>query len=310
MSIKALLFPGQGSQIVGMGKDIAGQYQEANELLEKANDILKIDLKRLCFEGPEEELKKTDITQPAIFIISAVIFEIFKRRGIDFHFTAGHSLGEYCAYYAAGYFSFEEGLKAVRKRGQIMALADKEQKGTMAAILGLEDEKVKEICKKALSLGTVVPANFNSKGQVVISGEKNAVAEACKIAEKENATAIPLAVSGAFHSPLMEPVCNEFKEYLAENLNITPNGNIKVFTNVTAGSVDFSEIKPILVKQLTSPVLWKTSIENLIKEGVEIFIEIGPKRVLTNMMKRIDRKVPCYCTENLSALEKVFKEVS
>ena len=163
MSNIALLFPGQGSQNVGMGKEILNDFPMAHDIMDKASEILGFNLKKICLEGPEEELKQTEITQPAIFTISACILEVLKSKNINYNFTAGHSLGEYSAYYAAGYFSFEEGLKAVRKRGLLMANADKEQLGTMAAIIGLDDDKVKELCSIASENGIVVPANFNSK---------------------------------------------------------------------------------------------------------------------------------------------------
>lgn len=309
MKNTALLFPGQGSQKVGMCSDMVEDFPVINETLEKANDILGFDLKKLCFEGPEEELVKTENTQPAIFTISAGILKVLKSHNIKYQITAGHSLGEYSAYHAAGFISFEQGLKAVRKRGLIMAGADPEKKGTMSAIIGLDAEKVIEICKNASIEGIVVPANFNSPTQVVISGEKKAVNEAGRLAEKENATVIPLPVSGAFHSPLMEPVSKELKEYFADNLDISQQNGIKVISNVYADSVEPENIRDSLVMQLTSPVKWTDSVNNMCKMGIDTFIEVGPKNVLSNLVRKINKDANRYSTDKLKNLKIILDAV-
>lgn len=278
MSI-AFVFPGQGSQSVGMGKDLAEKY------LDLANQILGFDLKTIVLEGPEEELKKTEIQQPAIFAVSVAAFERLATRDSRPATVAGHSLGEYSALYAAGALSFEDGVKTVNLRGKFMQEAVPAGAGAMAALLGGDRSLITDICKE---VGNVWPANFNSPGQVVISGTKEAVEQAgIKLKAAGVKKIIPLAVSAPFHCPLMQPAADK----LAEQLNkITINdAQLPIYANVTAGAVmSGAEIKKLLVKQVTAPVLWEDLIKNMIAAGSKNFIEVGPGKVLAGLIKKID----------------------
>jgi [acyl-carrier-protein] S-malonyltransferase len=304
----AFLFPGQGSQKSGMGKDIASNYKSADEIFNKANEILDFDLKDICFNGSDEKLKDTSITQAALFTTSAVILEALREeKDIKPDYTAGHSLGEYTAYYAAGYISFEDGLKAVRKRGQLMADADKEGIGTMYAILKLKDEQVEEICNKLSSEGVIVPANYNSPGQVVISGEKKILKNAAPIIKEAGGRVIPLPVGGAFHSPLMKPANEELSKYLksdAFNINKT---DVQVISNVYADVVPENNIESSLIEQLLSPVRWTKSMQKLKDYDVDTFVEIGQGNTLRGLMKKIDRKANIQGIEDTESL-KAFLE--
>lgn len=305
----ALIFPGQGSQAVGMCSDMVEEFPEINETLEQAGDILGLNLKKLCFEGPDEELVKTENTQPALFTISACLLNILKKNNIKFKLTAGHSLGEYSAYHAAGFISFEQGLKAVRKRGLLMANADKKKTGTMSAIIGLDAEKVIEICKNASKEGIVVPANFNSPNQIVISGEKRAVKQAGILAEDESATVIPLTVSGAFHSPLMKPASRELEKYFNENLDIAGPNGVRVISNVYAKIIEPENIRTSLVEQLTSPVKWIDSVKTMIEMGINTFIEVGPKNILSNLMRKINKDVNRFSTNTIENLKNILETI-
>ncbi len=302
----AFLFPGQGAQKTGMGKDIADNFKVSNEIFDKANDILGFDIKDLCFNGPDEKLRDTSITQPALFTTSVAILEALKQEtGISPKFTAGHSLGEYTAYYGAGYITFGQGLKAVRRRGELMRDADPEGKGTMYAVLKLEDEKVKEICNKVS--GVIVPANFNSPGQVVISGEKTALEKSKDLFSEAKGKVRPLPVGGAFHSPLMKPANEELEKYLkSDNFKITPT-DVEVISNVYADVPDKSKIIDSLIEQLLSPVRWTESMKNLIGKGVDEFIEIGSGTVLQGLMKKIDASAKITGISDSVSL-KAFKE--
>jgi [acyl-carrier-protein] S-malonyltransferase len=275
----AFVFPGQGSQFIGMGKDLAEKY------LDRANVALGFDLKKIVLEGPEEELKKTAIQQPAIFTVSVAAFESLKAKGLAPAAVAGHSLGEYSALYAAGVISFEDGVKTVNLRGKFMQEAVPAGAGAMAALLGGDRSAIANICKE---VGNVWPANFNSPGQVVISGTKEGVDKA---AEKLKAAGvkkiIPLAVSAPFHCPLMQPAAEKLAEQLDKiKLN---DARLPVYTNVTAGPVtSAAEIKKLLIKQVTAPVLWEKLIKNMIADGATSFIEVGPGKVLAGLVKKID----------------------
>jgi [acyl-carrier-protein] S-malonyltransferase len=289
MSNVAFLFPGQGSQYVGMGKDLPLNSSVAKELFEAADRILGFTLSRLCFEGPEEELKQTKNTQPAIFLHSIILSRLYTS--LKPSMAAGHSLGEYSALVSAGSISFEDGLKLVRLRGELMQQAGIERPGTMAAVVGLEPDKVTEICREAGSAGVVQPANFNSPGQIVVSGSVDGVRRAMTIAKERGAKLVKeLPVSGAFHSPLMESAGETLKAAL-ERIQIH-DASIPVYANVTAGPVQSGkEIRELLYRQVTSPVRWEESIVNMIADGAASFVEIGPGKVLQGLVKRINGSV-------------------
>ncbi|MBN2425761.1 MAG: ACP S-malonyltransferase [Calditrichaceae bacterium] len=290
---KAFIFPGQASQYVGMGKDLYDQFSIAKTYFDRANEIMKIDLKEICFEGPEEELKKTCVTQPALFVHSVIVAEILKEKGFKPQGIAGHSLGEYSALAAVDAISFEAGLELVKKRSELMYNAGIEKPGTMAAIIGLETEQVNELCKSATDSGIIQPANYNSPGQIVVSGDIAAVKKVIELAEKAGAMkAVELVVSGAFHSPLMEDARQGLKEALEKtSINDT---EVPLYSNVEAVAIqDKNKIRDLLFRQLVSPVRWQESMENMIKDGYDQFYEIGPGRVLKGLLKRISRQTPC-----------------
>lgn len=302
----AFLFPGQGAQTIGMGKDIADVYPEAAKVFETANEIVGYDLAKLCFEGPAEKLSATAISQPAIFVTSAAILEVLKRRKTEDarqrtakepeaprpDVTAGLSLGEYTALYAAGVISFADALVLVQKRGNAMQAAAEATDGGMVSIIGLDEEKVAALCAEAADGQVLAPVNFNCPGQIVVSGAKAACRRAEKLAERYGAIkAIPLKVAGAFHTQMMAPAAEELKQAL-ENCSVLDPSGVKIIGNITAEYYsDARQIKDGLVKQLVQPILWQKSMERLIADGVEQFYEIGPGRVLTGLMKRINRKI-------------------
>lgn len=283
------VFPGQGSQYVGMGKDIYNDFPQCKEIFDYANEILGYDLKSICFNGPEELLKQTENTQPALFVHSLAIFELLKNFKIDG--TAGHSLGEYSALTAAGAFKFEDGLRLVRTRGLLMQESGTRNPGTMAAIVGLSIEKLNEILESLKDEGIVQAANYNSPGQIVISGDVQAVRKAIELTKQNGAKlAKELVVSGAFHSPLM----NYAYENIASALNNVQlfEPEFPVYSNVTASKFkDTIEIKSLLVQQIISPVKWQQIIENMISDGIRTFIEVGAGKVLTGLIKRINPEV-------------------
>ena len=283
MSI-AYIFPGQGSQYVGMGKDLAGEFAEARDLFQKADAILGVPLSRICFEGPEEELKQTKNTQPAIFLHSLAAWTLVKNN--DAAMVAGHSLGEYSALVAAGALSFEVGLKLVRLRGELMQRAGTENPGTMAAVIGLDPQAVMEICAAASADGIVQPANFNSPGQIVISGSVTGVRKAMELAKSRGAKLVKeLVVSGAFHSPLMQSARTGLEQAL--QTAVVKDAAVPVYANVTAKPVQSAgEIRSLLVEQLTSPVRWEESVVAMAAAGASTFVEIGPGKVLQGLAKR------------------------
>ncbi len=285
---KAYVFPGQGAQFVGMGKELYETSPLAKELFEKANQILGFRITDLMFEGTDEDLRQTKVTQPAIFLHSVILA---KTLGDDFKpdMTAGHSLGEFSALVAAGALSFEDGLKLVYQRALAMQKACEMNPSTMAAVLGLPDEKVEEVCAGIDDV--VVAANFNCPGQVVISGSMSGIEKACEQMKAAGAKrALPLKVGGAFHSPLMEPA----REELAKAIEATEISKpvCPVYQNVTTvGETDPATIKKNLIAQLTSPVKWTQSIQNMIADGATEFVELGPGSVLQGLVSKINREV-------------------
>ena len=289
----ALLFPGQGSQHVGMGRELAGAYPEARRIFDEADDVLGVGLTRIMWEGPEEVLTETRNAQPAILAHSVAVHAVVRDRLGDVALAAGHSLGEFSAWVAAGSLTFREALEAVRLRGELMFSAGRERPGTMAAILGLDDEAVETVCA-GVEEGTCVPANFNSAGQVVVSGDRPGVEAAMEAAREAGAKrVVELNVSGAFHSPLMEPAEPGLRDKLDSVDFADPT--VPVVSNVTATPVrSGDEARELLVRQLTSPVRWAASVSTMVEAGVERFAELGPGRVLCGLNRRnAPRGMPC-----------------
>ena len=299
------LFPGQGSQYVGMGLDLKQNSEKAKEYFNISNEIMNCDIQSIIFNGPEELLKKTEYTQPAIYIVSVITGYLLIDRGLKPTALAGHSLGEYSALAIGGAFDFTTGLKLVKSRSENMANAGMEKSGTMAALVGLDDETVMSLCKSYEGNGVVVPANFNSPGQVVISGNINAVEWVIKSSKDAGARmAVELNVSGAFHSPLMSPA----RENLAEMINSLEISNTvyPVFTNVDARPVTKAiDIRGSLIQQLENPVLWAKSILEMKDKGINHFIEVGPGKVLQGLNKRIDRSIISQGVDSITKLEQI-----
>jgi [acyl-carrier-protein] S-malonyltransferase len=304
MSKRILLFPGQGSQYVGMGRKLAEGFAPAKSILDKADAVLGFALSDILFNGPEDRLVRTDITQPAIFTVSAMAMEAVKDAGIAFDYVAGHSLGEYSALYAAGAFSFEEGLALVRLRGQLMAQAGEKSPGAMAAILGLEPEKLAAVLKEGSAAGLVVAANYNSPAQIVISGTVKGVESASSLAEPAGAKkVVRLAVSGAFHSPLMEFAVPGLQEGLAKVAVSSPK--VPLISNVEASPVSEPEaIKSLLLKQLTSPVRWVESMQKALALDCTEALEVGPGKVLMGLARGISRDLKVTPVENVEDIRK------
>jgi len=306
----AFLFPGQGAQSVGMGKDIAQAYPSCAQLFEKANEIVGYDLRQLCFEGPEEKLNSTTISQPAIFVLSAAILEILRAEpatsDISPDVTAGLSLGEYTALYAAGAISFEDALVLVQKRGNLMQAAADASNGGMVSVLGLDEDKVSRLCEEAAGGDVLTAVNFNCPGQIVISGNIDACSRAAELAEKYGAIkAVVLKVAGAFHTNMMQPAADALKEAL-DTCDISKELPVKVIANIDTQYYSSADhIRTGLVKQLVQPLLWQKCMEKLLDEGIENFYEIGPGRVLTGLMKRINRKIRVINLSDLGSIQKL-----
>lgn len=308
----ALLMPGQGSQFVGMGRDLALTHAVAAEAFERANDILGFDLRKICWEGPEEELTRTENAQPAILLHSYAAWSCLPGAvRQEVMVGAGHSLGEFTAYLAAGALDFEDALRLVRRRGELMGRAGTVRSGTMAALIGLDPATVQGICS-SVSVGTVVPANYNAPGQIVISGDVQAVEAAMQLALDAGAKrALRLNVSGAFHSPLMEEARDGLSLAL-DSVEVRDPG-FPVVANASAAPVrDAGRARELLVEQLTSPVRWVECVESMEATGSDLWLEVGPGKVLTGLMRRIDRKAVVKAVggpEDLDALETYLEEM-
>jgi [acyl-carrier-protein] S-malonyltransferase len=303
----AFVFPGQGSQAVGMGKDLAEKHSEVMDYFRRADETLNTPLRKLIFEGPKEELTITYNTQPALLTTSIAILDYFQKSGITADYVAGHSLGEYTALVAAGTFTFEEGVFAVRKRGEFMESAVPNGEGSMAAVLGLDRNRLSVVTNEVSESGHPVSlANLNCPGQIVISGSRKGVEIAGVKAKEAGAKrALPLDVSGPFHSSLMKPAADQLREVL-DGINMK-DAAIQVVVNVTAEPISSaSKIKEKLIEQLYSPVLWEDSVLKMIDLGVDTFIEIGPGKVLSGLIKKIDKTVTTYSVSDEESAQAVI----
>ncbi|HNS21411.1 MAG TPA: ACP S-malonyltransferase [Sedimentisphaerales bacterium] len=309
----AFLFPGQGAQTVGMGTDVAQAFPVAAALFDKANEILGFDLRTVCFQGPADQLNSTTMSQPAIFVTSAALLEVLrtspKTANLKPDVTAGLSMGEYTALYAAGSLSFEDGLRLVRKRGEAMQAAADATKGTMVSLIGLDEDKVRQLCDEARQDEVLEPVNFNCPGQIVVSGSLGACSRAEQLGEKYGAAkAVRLDVAGGFHTSLMSGAAQALRQALVQ-AGISQPAEAKTIANITAEYYRTpQEVVDGLTRQLTAAILWHKCMERLLAEGVEEFYEIGPGRVLTGLMKRINRKTKVTNISDLASLKAVVGE--
>jgi len=304
MGQTAVIFPGQGAQSVGMGRDVAAASAQARAMYDRAGDVLGFDLARLCFEGPADQLEQTVVQQPAIFVTSVAFFSAFLEGGGSlsaFHRAGGLSLGEYTALHVAGAISFDDGLRLVQRRGQLMQEAAVARPSGMVSLVGADQEKAEAICQSARGDDVLSPANFNCPGQIVIAGTKAACERAVASAVQHGCRAVPLAVAGAFHSAIMAPAAEGLRVMLENTPILTPA--IPVISNVDAnyhGSP--SSIRAALVRQLTQPVQWQQCVERMAADGADRFVEFGPGRVLTGLMRKINRSLTAV---NVSTAETV-----
>ena len=291
MSSRAFLFPGQGSQAVGMARDLYERCESVRARFAEADEVLGFALSALCFEGPAEQLAQTHITQPAIFVHSVAVGELLASAGLQPAAVAGHSLGEYSALVAAGVLPFAEALTLVGTRGRLMREAGRARPGTMAAVIGLDDDRVAALCQRAAEVGIAVPANFNAPGQVVVSGERGAVARVCALATQAGARrVVELAVSGAFHSPLMASAAEQMTPLLQAMPFARPH--VPVLTTVSAAPVEDPEtLRLHLIEQITSPVRWSATVQRLAVMGIGRALEVGPGGVLRGLVRRTAPKL-------------------
>jgi len=306
MKPTAFLFPGQGSQYVGMGKELFDNFSVAKQVFQEADDSLHFSVSSLCFKGPEDALKLTENTQPAMLTMSIGALRVLEaEKGITPQFTAGHSLGEYSALVASGALAFSEAVQTVRLRGKYMQEAVPFGEGAMAAVLGMEREQIEKLCKE-ISCGEVLAAaNFNCPGQIVIAGHSKAVERAVERVKQEGKKAVLLPVSAPFHSPLMKPAGERLGKAL-EQISVS-DLKIPVVTNVEAEvNASKDRVKGLLIAQVSSPVRWEESMRKMIGEGVEQVLEIGPGKVLSGLMKRIDHRIETRNLEDLQTLKKIF----
>ncbi len=305
----AFLFPGQGSQVVGMGKELVSQEASAKAIFDKADEKLSIKLSDIIFEGPEDVLKRTENTQPALLTVSTAVLELLKERGIQADYVAGHSLGEYSTLVAAGSLSFEDAVYAVRNRGLLMEEAVPAGVGTMAAVIGFDQERLEAITTEVSnSEESVQVANLNCPGQIVISGTVGGVEKASALAKEEGAKVIPLQVSGPFHSSLMKPAAEKYNEIL--NQIVINEAKTPVIANVTAKAItDSDEIKGKLIEQLYSPVRWEETVRELMDLGVDTFVEIGPGKVLSGLVKKVNRRANVIAVSDLETINMAVEKL-
>lgn len=305
------MFSGQGAQYAGMGKELYDNYTEAKEIFDKADEVLGYSIRDICFTD-EEKLGETEYAQPAILTMSIAAMKVLEAKGVQADMTAGLSLGEYSAYVASGAMDFAQAVALVQKRGKYMTEAVPSGEGAMYAIIGMDTEKVEEVCKEAteLGMGLAIPANYNAPGQIVIAGHTPAVDAAAKMAKEKGAKmAVKLKVSGPFHTSLLQPAADKLTPEL-EKMTISPM-NIPVYTNVTAQIVPEKEdIIPTLAKQVISPVKWETTIRNMSEAGADTFIELGPGKALTGFVKRTLKGVTILNVEDISSLEKAMEKLN
>ncbi len=309
----AFLFPGQGAQTVGMGADVAQAFPVAAALFDKANDILGFDLRAICLQGPADRLNSTTMSQPAIFVTSAALLEVLRTSpataSLRPDITAGLSMGEYTALYAAGAVSFEDGLRLVRRRGEAMQAAADTTEGTMVSLIGLDEDKVRRLCEEARQGELLEPVNFNCPGQIVVSGSLGACGRAEQLAPQYGAAkAIRLEVAGAFHTTLMSSAAEALRQALVQT-GISQPATVRTIANITGEYYRTpDEVVEGLTRQLTGAILWQKCMEQLLADGVEEFYEIGPGRVLTGLMKRISRRTKVTNISDLASLQAVVGE--